>query len=368
MTAATSTTDIRRPWSAFGSRRGFRIAALLALVLAPAAASAQTTLNLVAVGISRYRMTAMNLNYSAKDAQDLTRAVRGNRLFSGGQLTLLTDQQATVRNILSALSLLQRRATSQTFTILFLSGHGGRDAHGHFYYPAHEYDPRRMAATSISCEQLQAALHRIPGRVFLIIDACHSGSSGSHKHGGHWVSPANHMVTISSSIPQQQSLEMGRIQNGAFTRAFLEAMVGSADFNRDRVVSLAEMHGYVQRRVLALTGGRQSTATYVPNNAYGALKMAVLSQGTPSTGVVVWRGRENLQGFGALAFTFHNGGRIVMTDTRGQTQGTWTAQGGVVTLRFNGGRVVYTGRISGRNFSGTAANGRTRWQFAVTRS
>ena len=53
------------------------------------------------------------------------------------------------------------------------------------------------------------------------------------------------------------------VGNGAFTEAVLEALGGEADENKDGLLGATELARYVDRRVRALTGGRQSPAMEV---------------------------------------------------------------------------------------------------------
>ncbi len=345
------------------SRRGLLIAALLVGLMLPGLAAAQSVnLNMVSVGINHYRLSKMNLTYSVPDAQQMAWAMNGNRLFAKKQVNILLNEQATVGNIYNALALLERRASSNTYSVLYLSGHGTRDAGGHFLYPAHEYDPARASATSVAGEAIVARMKRMPGCVFLIIDACHSGSAGWSATSRS--APGNQTIIISSSLAREYSLEMSQFQNGAFTQAFLESLGGRADANRNGITTMQEMHNYVYLRVAQITKNKQHMKTYVPTTALGNLALARTS-GPAASSVVVWQGRETLKGYGPLAFAFADNRQVTMTDAKGQSTGTWSKQGNVVTLRI--GRVVYSGQMSGTNFAGTATNNRTRWNFAVVR-
>lgn len=348
-------------------RRGLVIAALLLGLMLPSLAAAQNAnLKMVAVGVNRYRTPGNDLSWCVADAQDMIRAMSSNSMFARKDVNILLDQQATAANIMRAVDLLAQRATPNSYTVLYLSGHGTRDRNGHWLFCPHDYDAR----TSVSGEVLYARLKNIPGRVFLIIDSCHSGATGFTKTHLVRPNPSNQTVVISSSLSRDTSAELAQFRNGAFTQAFLEAMSGRADANRDGIITLQEMHNYVYTRVGQLTQGKQHTIVYSTN---GGMPIGRSSTGGggggggTTAGAVVWQGRENLQGFGNLSFAFQNGGRVVMTDTRGQTAGTWSSQGDVVTLRFNGGRTVYTGRMVGNTISGTARGQSSHWSFSVTR-
>ncbi len=344
-------------------------ALLMSLCLFPSLSSAQApNLNMIAVGINIYRQPGMNLNYSVADAQDIAGAMNANRTFARKDINVLTNQQATVQNIMNAVNLLERRANPNTYSILYLSGHGMVNGAGHFLYPSFDYDPRNADGTSIAGEVLLPRLKRMPGRVFLIIDACHSGGAGFTSTG--WVrsDPTNQTVIISSSLSREFSLELGQFRNGAFTRAFLEGLNGAADGNRNGTITLQEMHNYVYTRVGQITNGKQHIITFVPSVAHGNMALVASQPPTqPASSSSLWQGRENLQGFGPLSFGFAGNGQVTMTDAQGTSAGTWTRQGDTITLRFANGRVIYQGRLVGNTIAGTARNASTTWSFSVAR-
>jgi TPR repeat protein len=77
-----------------------------------------------------------------------------------------------------------------------------------------------------------------------------------------------------------------------------------------------------------------------------------------------WEGSETLAGFGKLSFTMLPKGKAVMDDARESTEGSWRQEGDQFTLTF-GGRVVYTGTLQGGTLSGTASNGKAKWNWTV---
>jgi hypothetical protein len=79
----------------------------------------------------------------------------------------------------------------------------------------------------------------------------------------------------------------------------------------------------------------------------------------------IWTGSEDLANYGELSFEVFGGGRVLMTDTDGVHEGTWRQAGGVVTLYFYEGKVVYSGTLRGAVLSGTARNDRTTWNWSV---
>ena len=66
---------------------------------------------------------------------------------------------------------------------------------------------------------------------------------------------------LTSSSASQTSRKDARWQNGAFTKAVLEALGSDdADENKDGLLSATELARYVDRRVRNLTAGGQSPA------------------------------------------------------------------------------------------------------------
>src|SRR5206468_2888991 len=78
-----------------------------------------------------------------------------------------------------------------------------------------------------------------------------------------------------------------------------------------------------------------------------------------------WSGSEELAGYGKLSFRFLKGNRVVMQDAKDSSEGTWQRKGNKLTLKFNDGRVVYQGTVSGTSLSGTASNGRNSWTWSA---
>src|SRR5262245_7202986 len=82
----------------------------------------------------------------------------------------------------------------------------------------------------------------------------------------------------------------------------------------------------------------------------------------------VWQGNEQLQGYGRLRFEFTSPIEVTMIDAKDTVPGHWRLAGNSVTLEFFNGGAVYTGIVNGDVMQGTARNGETVWNWAVTRS
>lgn len=89
-----------------------------------------------------------------------------------------------------------------------------------------------------------------------------------------------------------------------------------------------------------------------------------INSGAVNLANTVWKGSEQVQGFGALEFRFFANGKAIMIDAQQTVEGTYSVQGNTVRIAF--GSCVYTGTLSGNTISGTGQQNGT-WNFSVTK-
>ncbi len=103
------------------------------------------------------------------------------------------------------------------------------------------------------------------GRVLVLLDACRSGGAMANGQAltvdaarlrGALVGP--NVTVLTSSTSTQLSREDPGWRNGAFTEIFLEALGSRADANKNGLISVSELTGYLTRHVPGLTGGAQT--------------------------------------------------------------------------------------------------------------
>ena len=68
------------------------------------------------------------------------------------------------------------QATQRDAVMIFFAGHGKRDEQTNFYFLPVEADLDDLASTGLSEGDFKAAVKALPGRVILLLDACHSGA------------------------------------------------------------------------------------------------------------------------------------------------------------------------------------------------
>jgi uncharacterized caspase-like protein len=232
-------------------------------------------LYVLAVGIQAYP-GPLRLNYAANDAKSIVSTFQKvcKLLFRRIDVQLLTDEDATRRQILSGLSWLRRQMTQNDVAVVFYSGHGARDETGAFHLVPIDGEPDDLLSTGIVASQFKDALAAIPGRVLVLLDACHAGAAGGDRRKAVYVMADDlirdlatddyGVIVMCSSMGKEYSMESDQHQRGFFTVALLEALNGKADTNQDQLVYLTEIDAYLSDRVKTLTQGRQHPVTSKP--------------------------------------------------------------------------------------------------------
>src|SRR5437588_5502625 len=102
------------------------------LTLAAADVTAPS-LTMLSVGVSKYKSLPKLLS-AHKDAQDMASLFRGQKgkLFSDVDIKTLIDTDATAANIRDGLKWVRSRAHANSYTVVFLAGHGNSQATGEF--------------------------------------------------------------------------------------------------------------------------------------------------------------------------------------------------------------------------------------------
>lgn len=263
------------------SAAGASAPALLRLhVRAPAAAPARPpkpTLRVLAIGVGEYERPELRLRYPGKDARDLAALLgRPGALYESVDAKVLTDRGATKAAVLEALDWLQHRAGETDTSVIFLAGHGIREAAtGEYYFLPADADPASALRTMLPASTFQQVLAALPGRVLLLLDTCHAGGvlpgrrlRGLPAHAralDELASAEAGVVVMAAATGAQASAEDEKWQNGAFTKALLEGLGGRADLLHTGRVTVNMLDLYVSERVRALTAGAQTPATAKPS-------------------------------------------------------------------------------------------------------
>ena len=258
-------------------QRGLRRARPVAVQVPPAGSRWA-----VVIGVSEYQDPRLNLRYAAQDAEDLAALIRtpNGGAFPDENVLLLTDGQATSREVTRALRSFLTRPATEDLVLIYLACHGGPDPRrptGPLYLLTHDTEYADIAGTAVPMDEIDGALRGslLSERVVVIADTCHSGDLGgagrrsvasaevTNRYLNRLAGSKPGVALLTSCESAESSQEDGRWGggHGVFTWHLLEGMRGAADGfggrERDGIVSVGELFEYVRERVRADTEGQQ---------------------------------------------------------------------------------------------------------------
>lgn len=258
-----------------------------------AATEEERNLYAVLVGVSTYGDENLkNLSYADDDAIDfekvLLQQVGGH--YSKVQTRLLTESDATRRNVVEALQWLQNTPTNNDVALFFVAGHGinlfrpeqstEEVPAGAYYLLPHDVDLRSIASSGVSYASIMEFIQFGRGQKIIFLDTCHSGQVDANGVVNRFASDENGVIVFASSAANQLSIENDDWANGAFTESLLEGIRGLADDPRlpDSKIDHLELGSWISRRVQNLTGGRQ-TPIMGTSRAIPATVIATIPEG-----------------------------------------------------------------------------------------
>ena len=230
---------------------------------------------MLAIGISNYNNRDLHLQFPAKDASDFTQAMlrQAGLLYERVELKLLADRSATEMDIRDGLNWLQTQTTNRDIAMLFMAGHGVNNAAGDFYFMPVNADIARINSTCVGYKEIKNTISNVPGKLLVFLDACHSGNvmggqrtSSINNAVNEIASASNAPVVYTSSTEAQYSLESPEWNNGAFTKALIEGLIGKADLRGTNTVTVLSLDYYIAQRVKELTRGQQAPTTIIPQS------------------------------------------------------------------------------------------------------
>ena len=235
------------------------------------------TLYVLAVGINAYP-GGLQLNWAVDDANAVVKAFQAEstpKPFGKVQVKLLLDKDATKEGILGGLDWL-KPMTSDDTAVVFYAGHGHRDRKtGQFYMLPVDVDPGDLEKTGVTGTAIKDKLKTVPGRVLVLLDACHSGSIGqSPADPGsltddvqrQLAAPDCGVVVMCAAMAQEEAGEAAAVKHGFFTAALLSGLGGAAPRDRkDGLIHLTALNYYVEEEVSELSKDEQHVVVDRPS-------------------------------------------------------------------------------------------------------
>jgi hypothetical protein len=232
----------------------------------------------VVVGINDYPQLP-KLKYAVNDASEFHRFLVQKNRVPAENITLLLNDQASLKNLRSTLGTKLKNAAGQDdMVIIFFAGHGAteRDAISadgdglEKYLLPWETDPADLYSTAMPMREIAHIFGRIRSdRLIFIADSCYSGASGGRTISVtgtratitdgflERLSGGRGKVILTASAANEVSVEKDDLQHGVFTYYLLEGLRGAADMDRDGTITVEEAYRYVSEKVPRATGQEQ---------------------------------------------------------------------------------------------------------------
>lgn len=232
----------------------------------------------VVIGISQYR-AVQPLRYADKDALAFHDYLANYIGIPKEQTTLLLNDQATLINLKRTLGTeLRRKAGEKDTVIVYYAGHGAPEADASAgdddglekYIVPFDADPRDLYTTALPMREIEMIFQRLtPERVIFISDSCYSGATAGRTFATASrravvsenfltrLSKGKGRIVLSASKASEISEEREDLGHGVFTYYLLEGLRGKADADKDGIVTVDEVYGYVSQRVPEVTGQNQ---------------------------------------------------------------------------------------------------------------
>ncbi len=270
----------------------------------------ESDLYVVAIGVSDYDDDDLDLQFAAKDAQDIINTVE-TKTTGNKHTLLLKDKEMTGKADLEKVRTFLADAKEDDRVILYIAGHGMLDSKLEYHFAPAGFNPSRVRSTGISMKALTDTLQSTKARHrLLLLDTCHSGSVGESDAdklaaAGVTLPPGVRAVNtrgmkvkkteskltdtqtkrymedmfagspeyrginiVAASAGAEFAMESGEWNNGVFSYSIMKTLndAEGADINGNKVLSVAELQLGVQSQVLELTRGAQRPAAVALDN------------------------------------------------------------------------------------------------------
>ncbi|MDY6950520.1 MAG: caspase family protein [Thermodesulfobacteriota bacterium] len=231
----------------------------------------------LAIGVSRYDGTTVDLRYADDDARSLAKFFEQQEggMFSEVHFETLVNEDVTRDSIIQSISRHLGKAAPDDVVFIFIAGHGIKHRQsGSYYFVPYDADFNSILSKGLRMSDFEEAvniLSRNVNKVIIAMDTCHSGAmrlgaraQGSGEDLAEALREASGLFVLAASKGGEESLENEKFKlekedagHGAFTYALLKGMSGKANYDGDHYISLNELFQYVAKQVPRITDGRQ---------------------------------------------------------------------------------------------------------------
>jgi len=211
----------------------------------------------VVVGCADYQRSDLDLRYPDDDAYRFYAYLKSCE--GGGipdeNIAVLIDEAATKNNIINTMNSIYSKASAEDMLLFFFTGHGAEGA----FCPTDLSDEYNSLLLH---DEVKAIFKKYPAKYKICMaDACFSGSIYQGTPASYTPSsPSSEtsVVIMMSSAPNETSQENPKMRQGAFAYYLIKGLKGSADRNKDNIITLEEIFPYVKANVLNFTNNKQT--------------------------------------------------------------------------------------------------------------
>lgn len=221
----------------------------------------------VAIGVGDYNDPKLpKLRFTCKDAKDFSKAITSKKglPYEDVQVKILCDNEATRADIFEAMEWLKQESSPNDVCIFFFAGHGMRDEKDRFYFMPYGCNTNKLYEC-FSASDFRNETEDIHGKLIAFVDACYSGAlfeGGRSAATTHFIEQLkrskNGMLLYASSSSDTKSREDESWENGAFTKALVEALNGAAKEEHAEGLSTQELEHFLYKQVRKLTDFKQT--------------------------------------------------------------------------------------------------------------
>lgn len=222
----------------------------------------------LAVGTDRYAASAQlpDLKFAGVDARkfiEASKRLEGRSYSAVVAAAPIVDDANMLARLDQELGRIAAQSTPRDTVMLFFAGHGVQSADGRYYLAAPGTSLTDLDGTALPWSRLASALAGIKGRVFVFVDACHSGGVEDANDGAVDAilgEAGRSVAVIAASKGRQFSFEAASQGGGYFTAALTDALRSGArlDLDKSGLVELDELYLGLKRGVAQATGGQQT--------------------------------------------------------------------------------------------------------------
>jgi WD40 repeat protein len=216
------------------------------------------------IGIQIYPFYAESnrLKYADSDAKafvSFLKSVEGGE-FQDDDIQLLLNEQATRKEIFSAIRKLSLGPETDDIVYIFIAGHSQQDDLGRVFLMPFDADPKIPEAFGIRADEFMREVRSRIGsrRLVFFIDTCYAAAflndNGASRSGEQnlqelWKqeikSADSSTIAFLSATANQRSREADSLRHGIFTNYVLSGLRGDADSNNDGIVRAGELYTYL---------------------------------------------------------------------------------------------------------------------------